>query len=426
MHTTTPAITSKAEAIAELAHQNGVPLVRFLIDKIATRYLNRVSLLAVCPNSEAVARAALHAAREAGAPILYAATLNQVDTDGGYTGWTAPELVSYLKSAAEALELDTPVLVCLDHGGPWLKDRHTTERLSLEQTMKEVKKSLEACLDAGYALLHIDPTVDRTIPGDDPIPIPLVVERTIDLMVHAEDYRKSQGLPPVAYEVGTEEVHGGLANEKSFEEFLTLLDDGLKAKNIADAWPCFVVGKVGTDLHTTCFEPGMARDLTRRTLPYKALIKGHYSDYVDNPEDYPLSGMGGANVGPEYTEEEFKALMDLIRLEEKTGGHSGLYQALEQAVLESNRWQKWLFKEEKALDFYDLPRERREWLMRTCSRYIWTVPGVVEARKKLYLNLAPYRNADAYVIWKIKTAIMKYYHAFNLIRLNDRLLNNHD
>jgi tagatose-1,6-bisphosphate aldolase non-catalytic subunit AgaZ/GatZ len=405
-----------------MARQNGVPVVKFLIDPIRDRFLNRVSLLAVCPNSEAVARAALHAAKEADAPILFAATLNQVDTDGGYTGWTPSELVGYLEKTASDIGLDTPVLACLDHGGPWLKDRHTTDKLNFEETMAEVKKSLEACLDAGYALLHIDPTVDRTIPGDDPIPISLVVERTVNMMVHAETYRKANNLPPVAYEVGTEEVHGGLANMDSFETFLTKLDEGLRSAGIEDAWPCFVVGKVGTDLHTTYFEPDMARDLTRRTIPFKALIKGHYSDYVDNPEDYPLSGMGGANVGPEYTEEEFKALLELIRLEKKTGNDSGLYEALEQAVLNSNRWQKWLFKEEKQLGFFDLEHERREWLMRTCSRYIWTEPGVLEARKRLYINLAPYRDADAYVILKIKTAILKYYHSFNLLHFNSRLL----
>jgi D-tagatose-1,6-bisphosphate aldolase subunit GatZ/KbaZ len=312
--------------------------------------------------------------------------------------------------------------VCLDHGGPWLKDRHTTDRLNFKETMDNVKKSLEACIDAGYALLHIDPTVDRSIPGDDPIPISLVVARTIDMMVHAETYRKSKNLPPVAYEVGTEEVHGGLANMNSFSEFLTGLERGLKMNGLTDAWPCFVVGKVGTDLHTTYFEPLIAKELTQSTLPYNALIKGHYSDYVDNPEDYPLSGMGAANVGPEFTEEEFKALMELMKLEKKTGADSGLYQALEQAVLNSNRWQKWLFQDEKHLDFYDLNLERREWLMRTCSRYIWTEAAVQEARDQLYRNLAPYRDADAYVIWKIKTAIMKYYHAFNLINFNSRVL----
>jgi D-tagatose-1,6-bisphosphate aldolase subunit GatZ/KbaZ len=405
-----------------LSSEQNQSLTGYLIDQLRTRFKNKTCLLAVCPNSETVTRAALVASKEANAPILFAATLNQVDLDGGYTGWTPKDMVSFITDYSKKIDLQSPVIPCLDHGGPWLKDSHTRDGLTLDETMGEVKKSLEACIDAGYDLLHIDPTVDRTIPGDDPIPIELVAERTINLIIHSENHRKTRGLPAIAYEVGTEEVHGGLANMASFETFLKLLDDGLKNAGMQNAWPCFVVGKVGTDLHTTYFEPKMARDLTERTVPYGALIKGHYSDYVDNPEDYPLSGMGGANVGPEFTEEEFIALMELIALEKKVGKHSGLFEALENAVINSNRWQKWLQKDELGLGFKELESERREWLMRTCSRYIWTQPDVLSSRKRLYDNLEGYGDADAFVVWTIKESIMKYYHKFNLINFNDRLL----
>jgi len=55
--------------------------------------------------------------------------------------------------------------------------------------------------------------------------------------------------------VGTEEVHGGLADMKVFSRFLKQLKKGLEENSLADAWPCFVVGKVGTDLHTSTFDP---------------------------------------------------------------------------------------------------------------------------------------------------------------------------
>lgn len=284
-----------------------------------------------------------------------------------------------------------------------------------EETMTEVKKSLEACIDAGYALLHIDPTVDITLGKDTPIPIQLVIDRTLEMIEHAETYRRNNKKPPISYEVGTEEVHGGLANMENFDKFLTGLDTGLKERNLEDSWPCFVVGKVGTDLHTSLFDPDMARKLTSHVKPYGALIKGHYSDYVDNPEDYPLSGMGGANVGPEFTEEEFIALMDLVKLEQKVGLDSGLQAALKKAVIDSNRWQKWLSKDEAGKNFNDLTKERQLWLMRTCSRYIWTADEVIDSRNRLYKNLEGYRDADAYVIWHLKTSILKYFHNFNLI-----------
>lgn len=412
-----------AEYIRHIAAQAGKPLITHYIQRLQEfPFRNRVALLAVCPNSEAVARAAIIAAGETDAPILFAATLNQVDTDGGYTGWTPADLVHYIDDVCESHGIETPVLACLDHGGPWLKDKHATMNLSLEETMAAVKTSLEACISAGYGLLHIDPTVDRSISQDDPIPIDIVVDRTIELIRHAEEFRRQNGFPPIAYEVGTEEVHGGLADMDSFRRFLRLLDEGLTAHGIADAWPCFVVGKVGTDLHTTLFDPVVAADLTAQTRPYKALVKGHYSDYVDNPHDYPLSGMGGANVGPEFTEEEYYSLSALMAREQTLGMDSGLADALTTAVRASNRWQKWLQKDEKGLDLADLTPDRRDWIVRTCCRYSWTQPMVIEARARLYGNLNPYMNADAFVIHRIKTAILKYIHAFNLIDFNRRVL----
>lgn len=398
-----------------------MPAVKKLIHILITRFHGRRCLLAVCPNSESVTRAALLAAREANAPILFAATLNQVDLDGGYTGWTPQLLVDFLKSESDRIGLHTPVLPCLDHGGPWLKDRHTLDGLTYDETMDAVKESLEACINAGYALLHIDPTVDRTFPKGAPIPIELVVERTLELIAHAETYRCTLNLPPISYEVGTEEVHGGLANLEAFTSFLENLDSGLKQLGMQEAWPSFVVGKVGTDLHTDEFDPDVARQITALVKPYGALIKGHYTDYVRNPEDYPLSGMGGANVGPEFTEEEYNALMELIQFEQKIGRCSGLDQALRDAVVESGRWKKWLQADERGCDLDRLDVARQGWLIRTGSRYVWTDPRVEEARAHLYDNLKDYRDADAYVLGRIKTSIMKYFHAFNLINFNDKI-----
>jgi len=411
--------TPRARAVLDAVAPEGAPFLKAVIGRMIDGALPNTTLLAVCPNSEAVTRAALRVGKAADVPVLFAATLNQVDTDGGYTGWTPDAFVRFVAAEAERIGLDTPVLPCLDHGGPWLKDAHTRDGLSLDATMEAVERSLEACLDAGYALLHIDPTVDRTLPKDAPVPIERVVERTLALIAHAEAYRQRRGLAPVAYEVGTEEVHGGLADAAVFERFLTGLDAGLRERDLAHAWPCFVVGKVGTDLHTTEFDPAVARDLTSRVRPFGALVKGHYSDYVDNPQDYPLAGMGGANVGPEFTEEEVLALAELER---EIGRDSGFMGALEAAVDRSGRWPKWLQPDEEGQGLADLAPERRGWIVRTCARYVWTDPEVEAARARLYANLEGTRDADAFVLWRIETAILKYVHAFHLVGLNARLL----
>lgn len=381
----------------------------------------QLTLLAACPNSAAVLEAAVVVAKRNNMPMLFAATLNQVDRDGGYTGWTAESFVDEMRAYAKKHNCTSPLYPCLDHGGPWLKDKHTTDGLSYEETMNAVKESLSACLAAGYALLHIDPTVDRTLPQDSPVPIQLVIERTLELIAYAESERVRMDLPPIAYEVGTEEVHGGLVDMQNFSVFIQGLHDGLEERNLLHAWPCFIVGKVGTDLHTTDFDPAVAAELFDIVQPKGSLIKGHYTDWVANPEDYPKAGMGGANVGPEFTAAEFDALIDLTLKEKallasRPGVQpSQILEQIEQAVYESSRWRKWLQPDETETPFHELDGERRSWLVRTGARYIWTAPPVQEARHKLYQNLSlAMTEPDQYVVERIVQSMDNYVNTFNL------------
>src|SRR3712207_3286456 len=326
-----------------------------------------ITLLAVCPNSDAVLEAAIAVAARTGAPMLFATTLNQVDRDGGYTGWTPKEYVARIGELAEKHGCDSPLYPCLDHGGPWLKDAHAQAKFGFAEAMDEVKRSITACLEAGYALLHVDPTVDPSLSGDGPLDVRIVAMRTVELMEHAEAERQRLDIGSVAYEVGTEEVAGGLANMESFESFVRLLRVALEEKGLTQAWPAFVVGKVGTDLHTTLFDPDVAKKLRAITAPHGSLVKGHYTDWVDNPEAYPMSGMGGANVGPEFTAEEAEALRTLCDYEAalaRSGpfAPSRFFKALTTAVLESGRWRKWLQPEEPE-EFDELDAERRHWLV---------------------------------------------------------------
>jgi D-tagatose-1,6-bisphosphate aldolase subunit GatZ/KbaZ len=379
------------------------------------------TVLAICPNSEAVVKASMLAAREADAPLFFAATLNQIDLDGGYTGWTQERFVRLAREAAAEMGYGGPVVVGLDHGGPWLKDVQAREWWPLDRAMQGVKDSLTACVDAGYDLLHIDPTVDRTLPPDQPMPIELVTERTLELIQHAELHRRGSGLPPLSYEVGTEEVHGGLADMDVFRRFLDGLKRGLAKRRLGDVWPCFVVGKVGTDLHTTLFDPDIARTLATTAAPYGSLIKGHYTDSVSNPEAYPEAGMGGANVGPEFTEAEYEALEKLAGRERELAAAgdvvelSGIMEALRDEVVASGRWEKWRQADEQGLSFDRLSPERQGWLVRTGCRYIWAKPTVVAAREKLYANMAAAGEpGEEAVLRAIADVMRKYYRAFRL------------
>jgi len=386
------------------------------------------TIFAACPNSISVIKASLRSAKRCNAPIKFAATLNQVDIDGGYTGMNQEQFVKTIRREAKAINYTGPVMIAVDHGGPWLKDKHRLLGHSYEKAMDCVKKSFEASIAAGYDLLHVDPTVDATLAKGEIIDIDVVAERTIELIVAAEKFRRENNYPPISYEVGTEEVHGGLADYTVFERFLKLLKEGLIKEGVDYVFPCLVVAKVGTDLHTTVFDKIVAKEVTAICRNYGSVIKGHYSDNVDNPEDYPLSGMGGANVGPEFTEKEYEGLMELEILESNLFEKglivkkSMIKEALWSKVIASNRWQKWLNSDENTTDFYANKKDRQEWLVQTGCRYIWEDAEVLVARQRLYDNInANGIDAEHVVLSKIEQAMDKYFYSFNLVNLNDKL-----
>jgi tagatose-1,6-bisphosphate aldolase non-catalytic subunit AgaZ/GatZ len=128
--------------------------------------------------------------------------------------------------------------------------------------------------------------------------------------------------------------------------------------------------------------------------------------------------MGAANVGPEFTAEEYVALKELEKLERELNTHiqpSYFIETLENVVIEEGRWKKWLLPDEVGLDFKDLSVARKEWLLTTGSRYIWTNDRVITARNLLYKNLSnQVDDPHAYVVERITQKVEKYLQAFNL------------
>lgn len=408
------------------SQEKSVPIVDLLLEKIrdiSQKEKECHTLFVVCPNSENVVKASLRAAKRANAPVLFAATLNQVDIDGGYTGWTQYDLVRKIKEQSYRIGYGGPIIVGVDHGGPWVKDIQTTEKWDLGRSMNWIKKSFEVALEAGYDLLHVDPTVD--IFAND-IKIETVVERTVELILHVEKFRKFKKIKLISYEVGTEEVHGGLADTAIFKKFLKMLKDVLSKAGLDYVWSSFIVGKVGTDLHTTKFDPAVAERLVSIAAGYGSYIKGHYTDFVSNPQDYPKSGMGAANVGPEFTILEYEALEELCAIEEdlyrgnKIACRSNYKKILERAVIKSGRWKKWLHSDEN--DFDSLNRQRRQWIIKTSCRYVWALPKVRCAQDRLYRNLELNGiDVENWVLVNIEESMDKYFRAFNLIDLNKKL-----
>ena len=368
--------------------------------------------LAVCPNSSAVASAALAAAQEAQAPLMLTATLNQVDIEEAYTGWTQEGFQRWLGSEVKKRNFNEPLIVELDHGGPWCKDYH--RGWPLEKTMGAVERSMEACVRAGYSLIHVDCSIDPE--GLSP---EKVVSRTVELIAHCESVRASANLPGIGYEVGTEEI-GGTASFEFVDTFLRLLKSSLERAGLSGCWPVFVVAPIGTELHTSRVDVAAAKRMCDLVRSYGCVIKVHFSDNVANMEVFPDLLIGGVNIGPEFTEIEFETLAELEEKERKLvspGRRSAVSVAIESAVVESGRWRKWLLKGEGA-DFSSLAPERRKWLAGTGARYVWTRPNVLQARALLAQNLGKAGiDSEAEVVRRIANRIIRHFKTFNLCGL---------
>ena len=83
-------------------------------------------------------KAALRSAKRWNSPVKFATTLNQVDIDRGYTNLNQKEFFNTIKLEADRLNVEVPVIVAVDHGGPWLKDLHTIEKWSFERSFEAV------------------------------------------------------------------------------------------------------------------------------------------------------------------------------------------------------------------------------------------------------------------------------------------------
>ena len=406
-----------ARRLVDRLEADGTPFLAALVRAMIDGRLPDTTLLAVCPNSEAVTRATLRVAERTGMPALFAATLNQVDAimGGGYTGWTPASFARFVTDDAERLGVTVPIGLGLDHGGPWRTAVH--DGLDETGAMAAAKRSLSACLDAGYALLHLDAT---TGPGGSPALPVTVVARTLDLLAHAEAHRTAQRLPPVAYEVGTEEIAGGLADEAAFVQFLDDLHAGLRARDLLHAAPCFVVGQVGTLLTTDRFDAEKAATLTRQARRFGALVKGHDTDFVAQPDAYPASGMGGANIGPECTAAEYAALCDLADQACARGHRPEIERVLREAVVADGHWRTWLGPRQRDAAFADLDPDQQTWFVATSARYVWTQPEVADARSALYDFVADL-DPEAVVGARIEAVIEGYAEAFNLRGLCERV-----
>ena len=399
----------------------------------------RFTLLGVGPVSESVLEAALAVSKRRGFPPIFIASRNQVDASrfgGGYLlgGLDQAGFVALIRAKQERIGYQGPLYICRDHGGPWQRDEELKARLPVGEAMELARISLEEDLRSGFNYLHIDPTK---------CPFPFSQEQladwTLQLIAHCEVRRTALGLPLVDYEIGAEDIRGGITSEQSFAAFLEQVTAGLARAGLPS--PTCIVGQTGTltrlDRNVGRFDREQTARLAAVAARFGVGLKEHNGDYLSAATCrlHPELGVTGMNVAPEFGLVETDALLALAALEEKLAREgwieeaqlSGLAASLRELTFARAPWDKWLTPEIAGRGRLELEGDEASRLLiaRVCGHYLFADPAIREARAKLYRNVEGCRlvpgEAAEFVQRRIEEAIDFYAVNFRLEGLNAAL-----
>lgn len=390
--------------------------------------------LGVGPMSYNLLYAALELAKEKDFPLILIASRNQVDSDrlgGGYVcGFDQKRFINTTSKIADEIGFNGLCYFCRDHGGPWQRDKERGDKLPTDTAMEIGLQSYFDDAEAGFDLLHIDPTKDPHCQGV--VPLSTVLERTVYLIEKIEAERKKRGWKELAYEVGTEETMGGLIDAESFEGFIKELKKILTAKGLP--MPLFVVGQTGTLTRLTTnvgqYDTKTAKVLSDITHEYGTGLKEHNGDYLSNAIllEHPVIGLDAMNVAPEFGLVETQALLELATTEEKfvaKGEQSDIRKILARHAVEGQRWRKWMIGEKRTASVDEIMEDEKDVKLITemCGHYtleddeVKTAIGVLNKNIEK-LGLEPKK----YVIKKIKDSIDRYIYCFGLYGTTGKIL----
>lgn len=398
--------------------------------KWLARNRGNLTLLGICPIFPEIVEAAFEKAAEKGYPPMFVATPRQIDADRGYTGWSQEELVDFCRETAERKGYDGPYLIARDHGGPYqsMRDRDDPS-VELDEAMDYAKELFREDIEAGFDIIHVDATEDPRVDGI--LDLEEVADRTADLIISTERYRNRQGLPRVYYEVGTEEIVGGMTDPESFEKFIDLLKYKLPSNHdSAIDKLMFVVGQVGTTMRIDMendFDPDQAKKLVEIVSENDLFLKVHYTDWLEDAVlgKFPEIGIGAANVGPEFAAALIEGLesleekeMDSLEGMGKSVGPSNFMGILKEESLEHSPWKKFVPPEVDEDETEEYAEKNSRDIAVCVGRYAMNNRRVREAREKMFENLEKFSSVDdpeRVLIESVKESIGRYIREFNLI-----------
>jgi hypothetical protein len=243
----------------------------------------------------------------------------------------------------------------------------------------------------------------------------------------------------VDYEVGTEDIRGGLTAPRAFAGFLAALEGSLEDAGLP--LPTCVVGQTGTlcrlDRNAGHFDRHAAAELARIAAEYGVGLKEHNGDYLSAAtcRIHPELGVAAMNVAPEFGLVETKGCLGLAALEQKLVGEGWLVQdeasnlesILVRLALARSPWRKWLTEDLKRLATPDLEADRylRLLVASVCGHYVYSVPEFRAARARLFENVERFglvADAQANLTARVRESMEFYLDHFRCSGINTLLV----
>ena len=280
--------------------------------------------------------------------------------------------------------------------------------------MESAKSSFRADLEAGFQVLHIDPSVDiHGRPGLDE-----VLDRLFDLYEFCWSQAR-QLRQEVIFEIGTEEQSGSTNTQEELDYTLNAVQQLCKKNHLPQ--PSFVVIQCGTRVMETrnvgSFDSPVrvADELPAEIqLPkmieicnrYNILMKEHNTDYLSDEalQWHPRFGIHAANVAPEFGVAETRALVSVL----EGNGLTKLVERFLQLSYDSRKWDKWMLPSTRATD-----RDRSI----ISGHYVFSKPECAELKAEAISQLARKGiELEQHLKQQVKQSILRYLRNFRLVR----------
>ena len=339
-----------------------------------------------------------HAQRSGQSLVLFEATCNQVNQDGGYTGMTPADFVDFVYAIADRVGFDRArIALGGDHLGP-----NPWTSLEAAAAMDKAEAMVAAYVAAGFRKIHLD--CSMACQGDpDPLPEAEIVRRAVRLCQAAEAAHARAGGEPPVYVIGTEVPVPGGATESIEGLALTTPQAALAtidahrqafvAAGLDAAWQRVIASVVQPgvefDHHSVIdYDPAAARTLSQAIAQVPGMVfEAHSTDYQTRAALAALvrDHFAILKVGPGLTFALREALwaLDAIEREWIEPAHQA---GLREVVIARMRahpahWQRYYHGDGHALTV-DL-----HYSLSDRMRYYWPDPEIEGARQRLFDNL---------------------------------------